>query len=58
VVFEEPSHLRRALGKVTILGRICFRKGSKAKSTIKEEIFAKKAIITTLNALHQMNWLH
>ena len=32
--------------------------GNSAKSTIKEEISGKKAIITTLNALHQMNWSH
>ena len=55
MISKKPSHLGRALGKVTILGRISFKKGSRAKSTIKEEIFGKKTVTTTLNVLYQMN---
>ena len=31
---------------------------AETQSTIKDEIFEKKAVTTTLNALHQRNWPH
>jgi len=47
LISKELSHLRRASGKV-------------AKNSINHErqISRKNATISTLNALHLMNWLH
>ena len=58
---SRPPRSQATLGDlegVNYFGDINFRESSRSSPAGKEEISEKKAVTTTLNALHQMNWLH